>query len=76
MSQAPSAPPPIWIGDTSDAALRRGARLGDGWIGTGQHPTHCRSCSAAYDRLAFPSTIGPGSAIEQKRDASAATPTR
>jgi len=36
MSPAPVAPVPIAIGGTSDIALRRAARLGDGWIGTGQ----------------------------------------
>lgn len=32
MSPAPSAPIPLYFGGLSDAALRRAARLGDGWI--------------------------------------------
>ncbi len=38
MSPAPSRPLPIYIGGKSRLALRRAARLGDGWIGTGQTP--------------------------------------
>ncbi|MFT5482348.1 MAG: putative F420-dependent oxidoreductase [Halieaceae bacterium] len=32
MNPAPTAPIPIWVGGISDAALRRAARLGDGWL--------------------------------------------
>jgi len=38
ISPAPSEEIPIWIGGHSKAALRRAARLGDGWIGTGCAP--------------------------------------
>jgi probable F420-dependent oxidoreductase len=38
MSPAPGHPIPILVGGTSAAALRRAARLGDGWIGTGHAP--------------------------------------
>jgi probable F420-dependent oxidoreductase len=27
-------PPPLWVGGTSEAALRRAGRLGDGWLGS------------------------------------------
>lgn len=32
MSPAPTQEIPLWVGGISDAALRRAARLGDGWI--------------------------------------------
>ncbi len=38
MSPAPSGPIPIFVGGASDAALRRAARVGDGWIGSGNAP--------------------------------------
>ncbi|MGI9430615.1 MAG: TIGR03619 family F420-dependent LLM class oxidoreductase [Myxococcota bacterium] len=38
MSPAPAAQVPIYVGGLSNAALRRAAALGDGWIGTGQAP--------------------------------------
>ncbi|HCS25960.1 MAG TPA: LLM class F420-dependent oxidoreductase [Spongiibacteraceae bacterium] len=32
MNPAPSAHIPIWVGGISDAAMKRAARLGDGWV--------------------------------------------
>jgi probable F420-dependent oxidoreductase len=32
MNPAPSEPIPIWIGGISDPAMKRAARLGDGWV--------------------------------------------
>ena len=36
MSPAPSTPIPIYIGGMNPNALRRAARMGDGWLGAGQ----------------------------------------
>jgi probable F420-dependent oxidoreductase len=38
MCPVPRTPIPIYIGGMSAAALRRAARLGDGWLGAGQSP--------------------------------------
>ncbi len=35
MSPAPISPIPLWFGGSSDAALRRTIRMGDGWHGSG-----------------------------------------
>jgi probable F420-dependent oxidoreductase len=43
MSPAPREPVPIYMGGTSDAAMHRAARLGDGWIGTGHSPDEARA---------------------------------
>jgi len=48
MSPAPAAPLPILVGGVSGPALRRAARLGDGWLGSGQTPDEV---VATVDRL-------------------------
>ncbi len=47
--------PPIWIGGESNAALKRVARLGDGWYPIGSNPRHpmetVEQLSTAIERL-------------------------
>ena len=43
MSPPPGHEIPLYIGGVSGIALRRAARLGDGWIGTGQTPDEAAS---------------------------------
>ena len=44
MNPAPTEEIPIWVGGISDAALRRAARLGDGWISDLQTSKEIISC--------------------------------
>jgi len=46
-SPAPPEPIPIYIGGASKAALRRAARLGDGWLGAGNTPEQAEAILAA-----------------------------
>jgi alkanesulfonate monooxygenase SsuD/methylene tetrahydromethanopterin reductase-like flavin-dependent oxidoreductase (luciferase family) len=43
--------PPILIGGTSNAALRRAARLGDGWLSMGLRPERLRERLSTLQRL-------------------------
>ena len=42
---------PILIGGTSNAALQRTARLGDGWLSTGLHPERLRARIGTLQKL-------------------------
>jgi len=44
MNPAPRAPIPIWVGGISEAALRRAARLGDGWLSDLQTSAEILEC--------------------------------
>jgi probable F420-dependent oxidoreductase len=51
LSPAPAAAPPIYIGGTSEAALHRAARVGDGYIGAGTAPEHVAPLLARLEEL-------------------------
>lgn len=51
MSPVPRTPPPIFIGGTSAPALRRAARLGDGWLGSGHTPEQAADLLRELTRL-------------------------
>jgi probable F420-dependent oxidoreductase len=51
MRPAPGKALPILIGGISPVALRRAARLGDGWLGSGQTPDEAIEIAATLGRL-------------------------
>jgi alkanesulfonate monooxygenase SsuD/methylene tetrahydromethanopterin reductase-like flavin-dependent oxidoreductase (luciferase family) len=51
MSPAPSKSVPIYVGGASDAALRRTARSGDGWLGNGSDPAEASRILGELARL-------------------------
>ncbi len=51
MSPAPPQPIPIYIGGASKPALRRAARLGDGWLGAGNTPEQAEEILVELRRL-------------------------
>jgi probable F420-dependent oxidoreductase len=51
LSPAPSAPPPIYIGGSSEVALRRAARLGTGYVGAGTAPEEVAPLIQRLDTL-------------------------
>jgi probable F420-dependent oxidoreductase len=53
LGTAPLTPggPPIWVGGSSDAALRRTLRYGSGWIGTGADPDAVREVRGRLERM-------------------------
>lgn len=51
VSPVPPAQLPILLGGTAPVALRRAARVGDGWIGAGNHPDEVPGVLAEFRRL-------------------------
>lgn len=51
MTPAPTEPVPILVGGHSDAALRRAARLGDGWMHGGGDPDELDALLARLQRM-------------------------
>lgn len=86
LEPVPSVPPPLVVGGRSDAALRRAARVGDGWMGVwmsadraGRVRERLGELATEYDRpvptmlmMVFVHVVEPGSDAGAARDEAAA----
>ena len=52
LEPAPEVPPPVVVGGRSEAALRRAARMGDGWLGVWMSPRRVVEVRHRLDELA------------------------
>lgn len=52
LEPVPTSPPPLVVGGRSDAALRRAARAGDGWLSVWMSPERLRAARARLAALA------------------------
>ncbi|MCD2195126.1 TIGR03619 family F420-dependent LLM class oxidoreductase [Actinomycetospora endophytica] len=52
LEPAPAQPPPLVLGGRSDAALRRAARVGDGWLGVWMSPRRVAEVAGRLAELA------------------------
>jgi probable F420-dependent oxidoreductase len=64
IAPVPAAPVPVLIGGHSDAALRRAARLGDGWMHGGGDPADLPRLLARLDELRRNEAADPGRPFE------------
>jgi probable F420-dependent oxidoreductase len=86
LEPVPAVPPPLVVGGRSEAALRRAARVGEGWLGVWMSPRRVREVAerlaelaAAHDRpvptvlmMVFVHVVGPGDDPEAARAEAAA----
>lgn len=64
----PTAPVPVMVGGTSDAALRRAARIGDLWQAFGLTPDQFRARRATLRELAAGRPVRAGAVVSWKGD--------
>ena len=70
MSPAPAKPVPFYVGGHTDVALKRAARVGDGWTSAMLTGKPSSPTSSASSRSCWPITAGPTTRSSTRRSAS------